>query len=530
MNAAGHLPSLLIHGPRGVGKRTVVAEMARRLGLRFLEVNVSDAPEFVRSRLFGAEAEAERASGADTSRGTIADSGSETPGTAEFVAPGELGLEEDKLVYLADFDRADKSLFQCFQQLVNGRAYVDACGNRWRISDYTWVVAGLNYADDFLFPSTVDLDHWVCASFEERLPLGSPQDDSEIALIGEAILTEYGCSAEPCVYEGLLEMIEGTPDRLHALKRWFADAVVRSGKGTSVRKAVLERAITNDLKTLFPRLRYRGIPLSESNFERWAEQFEGWRSIAAHIIREIAQRYYITEREYFAALNELASRSGIPVRGRVFFIKWQGLGESAFRVAHQLKNIAHWRVEEMELDLNKPESGWPALDAEKEHQFVVVDDFVGTGKTITPLFVGETAPVQCLLSRLPKARLFVGIIAGFENALLEVAASVRRYGDRVIFVPHKVFHESDRCFHETSRIFPQERRRERFRDFCDSIAQRHYPSLPTSFRLGFGGIGGLVVFPDTVPNNSIPILWHNTGTWFPVFPASGLPESTFDED
>ena len=522
---SAHLPSLVIHGPRGVGKRTVAAEVARRLGIRFVEVNVSDAAEFVRQRLFGTEGEAVVASSIDIPHVNFRGYGRETPGLAEVVAPGELGADDEKLVFLADFERIDGSLFQRIQQLVQGRTYTDARGHRWAIGDYTWLVVGLNHTEDVACPSNVGLDHWICACFERHVSLDSPRDEIDMVTICDSILQEYGRTVEAGSCAGLLDTIEGTSDKLHSLRRWLVDAVFRSNRSEPIRKAVLERAVANDLRSMLPQLRYRGRHLSMDAFEKWAEQFGEDRGFAVHIIREIATRYYVTDREYFSALETFVERSGVPAYGRVIFAKWQGLGQSAPRVAHQLKNLAHWRVNQCEeIDFNKAASDWPDLDPRDEHNIIVVDDFVGTGGTITPLFFGEHAPVRCLLNRLPRCRIFVGVIAGFENGLREVFVSLREYGDRVTFVPSRVFDESDRCFDETSRIFPQKRRRERFKEFCKSVALAHYPRLPKTFHFGFRGTGCLVVFPDTVPNNSIPILWHNEGTWFPIFPASGLPD------
>jgi hypothetical protein len=36
--------------------------------------------------------------------------------------------------------------------------------------------------------------------------------------------------------------------------------------------------------------------------------------------------------------------------------------------------------------------------------------------------------------------------------------------------------------------------------------------------LGFGDCQALVVFETGCPNNSVPILWKQTGEWQPLFP------------
>lgn len=43
-----------------------------------------------------------------------------------------------------------------------------------------------------------------------------------------------------------------------------------------------------------------------------------------------------------------------------------------------------------------------------------------------------------------------------------------------------------------------------------------------SFPLGYGDMGSLVVLPMDVPNNSLPLLWHETGDWHPLFRTSRI--------
>jgi hypothetical protein len=59
----------------------------------------------------------------------------------------------------------------------------------------------------------------------------------------------------------------------------------------------------------------------------------------------------------------------------------------------------------------------------------------------------------------------------------------------------------------------------RAKALCVNLGSNIYPNDP----LGFGGLGILVVFPTTVPNNSLPILHSSARTssprkWEPLFP------------
>jgi hypothetical protein len=321
-----------------------------------------------------------------------------------------------------------------------------------------------------------------------------------------------------------LSAIGTADDNLHALRRWIESAVIDVAPAGFVEDTHLRHAMVEDTGWLLSQIPYRGHVLATRELYGWVQQFPAdLQPLAVHLVRQIAQKYYVSVNLFHEALDDLIGRSGIPRGSSVVFCRWQRLGESAERVAHSIKNQAGWRVQ-AELDLRQPLNSWPKLSAREARWFVVADDFIGSGRTACELFASPEKLIPRVLDRYPHSQAKVLVVAGFEGGIRRVRAEISGCRDRADIVVSRVWQDTDRCFDPSSRVLPDPKRRDRLRQFCLEAAERYMPRLALNLRLGYEETGGVVVFFDSVPNTSLPILWHGLGSWRPLFPRSGLPE------
>jgi len=225
--------------------------------------------------------------------------------------------------------------------------------------------------------------------------------------------------------------------------------------------------------------------------------------------------------KYHRALDILIHDSRIPKGSPVTFCRWQSTGRSVPRISHSIKNQAKWRPTE-DLDILNLKKDTNVKGTHDNHLFILIDDFVGTGRTIVTLINSESSPIKKLLLKYDKSQLYILIAVGFEHGIREIKRALKQFGDRVTLSVAQLFTFQDCCFADSSSILIDKDQRDQLKSFCLKVAQEYYPFLSKDMWLGFGSLGALVVFFDTVPNNSLPIIWHDESKWNPLFPASGL--------
>jgi len=472
------------------------------MGIDFVDVSLKQPKEVIADQLFGSAAAAERAQ----------ESG---------VPPGILGQSSPVVVYLSDFQNVDLSLVDSLYRTIKSRAYLDRLGTQWKLNEDLWLIGALTIPSP---NSTIAYEHKICGAFQQTVLLAPPSSSADLLSICRSLSADHPSPREVATDVGeFLANYSGTPENLHAVRRWLSLALDLADVRAPITTEIVRRAIESDLQWVFSRLVYRGRALTLDRFQRWISQFPTPHSpLAMHLVRQIADAYYVSNEAYFDALNDLIQGSGVPPNSRVVFCKWQHTGASAPAVAHDLKNQANWKVLG-EIDLDQPSSSWPTFAGPEPAWFVLADDFVGSGGTLATFFANKSDGLSALLEKYRLAKVRILTVVGFESGLrLAQRAIPASHRSRVQILAARLFQNEDTCFHPTSKILVHKEQREQFKNCCLELAKVHFETMKPEMRLGYDNLGAIIVFFNTVPNNSLPILWYTTGHWFPLFPASGL--------
>lgn len=158
-----------------------------------------------------------------------------------------------------------------------------------------------------------------------------------------------------------------------------------------------------------------------------------------------------------------------------------------------------------------------SLDQDHEQRIstiVFIDDIIASGGSIIDGI--ENLNRRCgEILRRRNIKVVVATICGLESGREAIERKVESE------IPFKVeiyicdtLDDSNRCFTDNSLVFDDQGERQRAKE----IAQRHGVKLQKKQPLGFDGGQLLIVFKDTCPNNSLPILWcHVESLWTPLF-------------
>ena len=151
-------------------------------------------------------------------------------------------------------------------------------------------------------------------------------------------------------------------------------------------------------------------------------------------------------------------------------------------------------------------------DEPKPQRLVLIDDFSGTGETLVKGLKKHLELLQ--YANAQGIRIIIVAVVGFTQSLDHIRRFVRQNGlDADVYfcdqwgLEHQVFSEM-------STVFPDPAERER----AKQIAESKGLALEDRHPLGYKDTQALVVFHQSCPNNTLPILWSKNHGWRALFP------------
>lgn len=143
---------------------------------------------------------------------------------------------------------------------------------------------------------------------------------------------------------------------------------------------------------------------------------------------------------------------------------------------------------------------------------VFVDDFIGTGQTL----IENIEPILAELKSqnvLAGLVIVIGYITGFQNSSTSAESKLYKKGFDITVKILDPLNNSDKVFNEDSHIFNNPNEKLEAKNICSDIGIK----LEKNHPLGYGDCQAAIVFPNTCPNNSLPIFWKSGKDWTPLF-------------
>ena len=162
---------------------------------------------------------------------------------------------------------------------------------------------------------------------------------------------------------------------------------------------------------------------------------------------------------------------------------------------------------------------WARAHLDDDPMLVVVDDFAGTGRTLTKGLDRLWSLDRELFAKLAEEGR---VVCCLQTAFPEGIKRVKRKFPNVEVLAMTTFDDEVRALSDEAGIFENEGERAYAQDVLLQIGRQLVPQNP----LGFGDMAALVSFHNTIPNNTLPVFWcagqANGREWRPLLPRGSF--------
>lgn len=274
-------------------------------------------------------------------------------------------------------------------------------------------------------------------------------------------------------------------------------------------------ALPSNLSILVERIqeaiKHWPVNVSLDHAIRWVLQFEAEDyALAVRILEHID----VLGSSHIRSALEVAhtkllrkiSEKGSPLKGdNTLFAAIGSSAKSGSLIAY------HYRVTANISENNFVESDEEEhLDLSKIENIVLVDDVVGSGKTIAKEVKRVAEEVYTLLR---SQNIFILTVAGYSDGIKRI---VDETGATVVtaleYNSNDTVSNPDAVFFNGMPVAERHMTLEKIKRYCRNIS---------TSSLGHMELGGLLVFDHNTPNTTLPIIWSDSKGWLPLFPRAG---------
>ena len=277
---------------------------------------------------------------------------------------------------------------------------------------------------------------------------------------------------------------------------------------------------------------YQGERVSDLRVKAWLDQFSGQKSqeLAMSLLKRLKSRGYIDEAKLYQmckSLHRIVVQEEADIgdwapkvqrrKTTNLFVSYLGKdGKSGSTLLYTYRTANNLPAQLT----GSPEDALEYLKESARRQkravIVLIDDFVGTGRSC----IEALGAFQEMIADLPEERknigLYVSVLVGFRTGLEAIRQSCTDLDPHIRF--QQELDSSDRAFSHDAGIFESDSDRLNAEKMCRGIGEVLEPKQP----LGYGNCQALVTFQHRCPNNTLPVFYksgarYHGREWMPLF-------------
>lgn len=135
---------------------------------------------------------------------------------------------------------------------------------------------------------------------------------------------------------------------------------------------------------------------------------------------------------------------------------------------------------------------------------IFIDDLLITGGQI----LDHKSEIKDYIKRFPNVTFFYLVLFANDRAIQEISTE---FGLRII--PVTELTDESKVFSDSSKYFLTDKQKSDTKTMCEFHGRTLLPAHP----LGFGNSQLLMGLEDSVPDNTLPIIWSDKNGWIPIF-------------